>query len=124
MSDYKSKSVFTQLGARNYATTERQSDILTNPPYKYAKEFVLKALESVDNGRKVIMLLKVQFLESDNRYKDLFSKYPPKYVYVFSKRILCRINGDFSKNTSSAMCYCWYVWQKGFKGETILRWIP
>lgn len=200
MSDYKSKSVFTQLGARNYATTERQSedfyathpevlklfldkfdedgerlsecvwepacgnghlsevllsrghsvmstdiiereypceikdfladddywqgDILTNPPYKYAKEFVLKALESVDNGRKVIMLLKVQFLESDNRYKDLFSKYPPKYVYVFSKRIQCRINGDFSKNTLSAMCYCWYVWQKGFKGETILRWIP
>lgn len=26
MSDYKSKSVFTQLGARNYATTERQSE--------------------------------------------------------------------------------------------------
>lgn len=101
-----------------------QGDILTNPPYKYAKEFVLKALDSVDNGRKVIMFLKCQFLEGQNRYKDLFSKYPPKYIYVHSGRQNCAKGGNFEKYTSATLCYCWFVWQKGFKGETILRWIP
>jgi hypothetical protein len=101
-----------------------QGDILTNPPYKYAKEFVLKALESVDNGHKVIMFLKCQFLEGQNRYNDLFSKYPPKYVYIYSGRQKTAKGGDLSRTKSPTQCYCWFVWQKGFKGETILRWIP
>lgn len=101
-----------------------QGDILTNPPYKYAKEFVLKALDSVDNGRKVIMFLKCQFLEGQSRYRDLFSKYPPKYIYVHSSRQKTAKGGDLSRTKSPTQCYCWFVWQKGFKGETILRWIP
>lgn len=36
-------------------------DIITNPPYKYAKEFVERALEIVTDGHKVAMFLKVQF---------------------------------------------------------------
>lgn len=99
-------------------------DILTNPPYKYAKEFVLKALDSIDNGQKVIMFLKCQFLEEQSRYNDLFSKHPPKYVYVHSGRQNCAKDGNFEKYKSATLCYCWFVWQKGFKGETILRWIP
>lgn len=102
---------------------EWKGDILTNPPYKYAKEFILQALDDVDYGHKVIMFLKVQFLEGQVRYRDLFSKYPPKYVYVHTSRQNCAKNADFEKYTSATLCYCWFVWQKGFKGETILRWI-
>lgn len=40
-----------------------EGDIITNPPYKYALEFVQKALDSVQVGRKVAMFLKLQFLE-------------------------------------------------------------
>jgi len=37
--------------------------------------------------------------------------------------LLLAKNADFVKyNTPSANCYAWYVWEKGFKGETILRW--
>ncbi len=36
-------------------------DIITNPPYKYAKEFVEHALDIVDDGRKVAMFLKLTF---------------------------------------------------------------
>jgi len=97
-------------------------DILTNPPYKFAKEFVEKALELVYEGNYVIMFLKIQFLEGKSR-KDFFKKYPPKYVYVNSERQKCAINGDFSVVNSSAVCYCWFIWQKGFTGETIIRWI-
>ena len=83
---------------------------------------VEKALDLVANGYYVIMFLKIQFLEGKERRK-LFDKYPPKYVYVNSARQICYLNGDDSKKMSSAACYCWFVWEKGFKGEPIIRWI-
>ena len=100
-----------------------EGDIVTNPPYILAKEFVLKALDIVSEGNKVVMFLKLLFLESQNRYEELFKLYPPKKIYVFSKRVRCQINGDFSKKDSSAICYAWYVWEKGYKGLPTINWI-
>ena len=97
-------------------------DILTNPPYKYAKEFVEKALKIQSEGYYTIMFLKIQFLEGQAR-KELFKKYPPRYVYVNSARQLCAMNGEFEKYTATALCYCWYIWEKGWKGESTIRWI-
>lgn len=101
-------------------------DILTNPPYKFAKEFVLKALELIELGRKVFMFLKLTFLEGKSRYNDLFSKYPPKSVYVFSERILCAKNGLFQQmkdGGGSAVAYAWFVWEKDYQGITEIKWI-
>lgn len=97
-------------------------DIITNPPYKLAIEFVYKALELLEDGNKVAMLLRLQFLEGKKR-KQLFLEHPPKYVYVFSGRVNCAKNGDFVKYGTSALSYAWYVWEKGYKGETIIKWI-
>jgi hypothetical protein len=97
-------------------------DILTNPPYKYAQEFVEHSMEILDDNNYCIMLLKIQFLEGKKRRK-LFNKYPPKYVYVNSERQTCYINGDMSKKMSSASCYCWFIWQKGYKEEPVIRWL-
>ncbi len=105
-----------------YFDDDLKADILTNPPYKYAKEFAEKALKIQSPGYYTIMLLKIQFLEGQAR-RELFKKYPPKYVYVNSARQICYINGDMSKKMSSATCYCWYIWEKGWKGETTVRWI-
>lgn len=99
-----------------------QGDILTNPPYKYAKQFVEKALEICRNGTYIIMYLKIQFLEGKERRK-LFNVNPPKYVYINSSRQLCYLNGDMKNKISSATCYCWFIWEKGFTGEPIIRWI-
>ena len=99
-----------------------EGDILTNPPYKYAKEFVEKALELVKDDKKVIMFLKIQFLEGKARRK-LFEKYPPKYVYVNTSRQICYLNGKIKNKMSSPTCYCWFIWEKGFFGESIIRWI-
>ena len=103
-------------------TKENDRDIITNPPYKYAKEFVEHALEISPNGTRVAMLLKLIFLEGKGR-RALFKRYPPKYIYVFSERILCALGGDFTKQYHSAMCYAWFVWEKGFNGEPIVRWL-
>lgn len=97
-------------------------DIITNPPYKLSLEFVEHALEIIPTGNKVAMFLKIQFLESERRRK-LFDKSPPKYVYVFSKRVNCAKNGNFERYTSSAICYAWYIWEKGYNDEPVLRWL-
>ena len=86
-------------------------DILTNPPFKLAEKFVEKAMELLIDGNKLILFLKVQFLESKSR-KELFAKYPPKYVYVNSERQQCCKDADFEKYTATTQCYCWYVWEK------------
>ena len=99
-------------------------DIITNPPYSMAKEFIEKALDVVSDNQKVIMLLKLTFLESKKR-RELFEKYPPKYIYVSSSRLQCAKNGDFEtyKNgTGTAIAYAWFVWEKGYKGEPVVRW--
>ncbi len=73
-----------------------EGDIITNPPYKFALEFVERALESVLPGRKVAMFLRLQFLEGQKR-KQLFLKNPPKTVYVSSSRLYCAKNGEFER---------------------------
>lgn len=95
-------------------------DIITNPPYKFAKEFVQKAIDIIPKGRKVAMFLKLTFLEGKER-KELFKITPPHTVYVSSSRLSCAKNGDFSKG-ENAIAYCWYVWVKGYKGETKIKW--
>lgn len=66
----------------NYKNLEL--DILTNPPYKFGKEFVEKSLETVEKGHYVIMLLKIQFLESKSRL-NLFKENPPIYIYIYKQ---------------------------------------
>ena len=98
-------------------------DIITNPPYAKAQEFVEHALDIIDDGRKVAMFLKIQFLESKARRK-LFEKYPPKTIYVSSTRLKCAMNGDFEKAAgATAVCYAWYVWVKGYTGDPAIKWI-
>ena len=97
-------------------------DILTNPPFAFAEQFIEKAFELLNEGNRLYLFLKVQFLESGKR-KKLFEKYPPKYVYINSERQRVAKDGDFDKYTTNVMCFCWFVWEKGFIGETIVRWI-
>lgn len=119
----------TDLIDRNYGESginflEQQEqyngDILTNPPYKYALEFVEKALELIPKGNKVIMFLKLQFLEGQER-RRLFDTMQLAKVYVFSKRQQCAKNGIFTG--SSAVAYAWFVWIKGHHDLPQIEWI-
>lgn len=131
LKDYGYEVVSTDLIERGYGVggvdflsqnNKVDMDIITNPPYQYAQEFVEHALDIQTEGNKTIMFLKIQFLEGQKRL-ELFKKHPPKAVYVHSKRQLCYPNGDMTKKISSAVCYCWFVWEKGFKGEPVIRWL-
>lgn len=99
--------------------------IVTNPPYKYAKEFVLHSLSLVPDGSYVCMFLKTTFAEGKTRYNELFRNYPPHYVLQCVERVLCAKNGDFEtrRREGSAVAYAWWVFEKNYKGQTILDWI-
>jgi len=97
-------------------------DIITNPPYNVAVDFIKNAIDVVSRGCKVAMFLKLLFLEGQAR-KDFFLQYPPKTVYVSASRILCAKDGDFINNKTKAVAYAWYVWEKGYQGETIIKWV-
>lgn len=101
-------------------------DIITNPPYKYAQQFIERAIslhqQSSKSNLKIAMFLKLTFLEGKARLK-MFKKYQPKIVYVYSSRRKCALNGDFNSIGSSASAYAWFVWEKGFTGDPIIKWI-
>jgi hypothetical protein len=101
--------------------TSWDGDIITNPPYALAKEFVLKALSIIPKGRKVVMFLRLHFLESKSR-ASLFAIHPPKTIYVSRSRICCYKNGKQSKSKSSAIAYCWMVWEKGYQSKPVVKW--
>lgn len=104
--------------------TQWNGDIITNPPFKYAQNFVEKSMDILEDGKHLALFLKVQFLEGRSR-KKMFEKYPPKYIFVSSSRLLCAKNADFAgmiAGGGSAVAYAWYVWEKGYNGDTILKW--
>jgi hypothetical protein len=103
---------------------EWDGDIITNPPFHYGQEFVEKALTIIPDGRKVAMFLRLQFLESKAR-KQLFTWHPPKTVWVSSSRLHCAKNAEFKEmkeRGGNVIAYAWFIWVKGFKGTTELKW--
>lgn len=97
--------------------------ILTNPPFKFAEQFVTHALNLVSESGIVIMFLRMQFIEGIGRYKHIFRDRPPKYMFQFVARIGCYKNDDRTLG-KSAMPFCFLVWDKADKtGQTILKWI-
>lgn len=109
-----------------WETDEKFDGIISNPPYSLAKEFVEKGMDLLEEEGQMAMFLKVQFLEGAKR-KELFEKYPPKYIYIFRNRMATWNNGNETdengKRWATTMCHAWFVWEKGSKSEPIVRWL-
>jgi hypothetical protein len=98
------------------------NNIITNPPYNIANDFVAKALEVAD--KKVAMLLRLAYLEGQERYDTLYSVTPPTRVWVFSERITFYKKGA-TKKGSGTTAYGWFVWDKEDSSKkTELKWLP
>ena len=99
----------------------RFDNLITNPPFSLALEFVQKA-KSITNN-KVAMFLKTVFLESDGRFEMFHDKvFPLKYMYQFSYRVSIYKSGIKMKN-SGLVAYAWFIWDKNYQGEPMIRWI-
>jgi len=111
----------------DFLTCDRKwhGDIVTNPPYKYAHEFVEHSLDLLDEGGRAFFFLKLTFLEGQKR-RSLFDRKDLEVVYVFSRRITCAKNGDFAslrERGGSPVAYGWFVFRKGYGDYPSIRWI-
>jgi hypothetical protein len=87
--------------------------ILTNPPYRFATEFVDHALTLCP---RVIMLCRLAFLESEVRTRILDAG-TLTAVHVFKKRLpMMHREGWAGKRASSAMPFAWFVWDRNHCG--------
>lgn len=100
-------------------------DIISNPPYDDSLiRIINRCLEICKD--KVAMLLPMLYLSGKARYDEVFKTNPPVRVYIYSERINIAKNGDFNKYGDSGAnktIYGWFVWEKGYKGATQLKWL-
>lgn len=96
--------------------------IITNPPFKNAEQFVVKALTFAP---KVMMLLRLAFLESERR-RAILDEAPLARVYVFRNRLpmMHRAGQGIvapDRQTSSALAFAWFVWDRAHVGPATLQ---
>ena len=98
------------------------ANIITNPPFALAEEFVQAGLRQATH--KLALLLRLSFLEGAQRQRTLFTKTPLARVWVFSERITFYPD-KAERQGSGTIAYAWFVWDK-HKRETAteLKWLP
>lgn len=99
----------------------RAPNIVTNPPFKLAEEFVLKAL-ALSTG-KVAILARLAWLEGKQR-RELFENTPLARVWVFAGRLHMQ-KGEIAgaSGAGGMLAFAWFVWEHGHKGPPALGWV-
>jgi hypothetical protein len=122
------KTISTDLNDWGYGESRRDflmevvaptHNIVTNPPYKLAQEFIQHAIDL--EVYKHCWLLRLSFLEGVKRFNELFAKNQPSRIYVFSKRVTMW-RGDEEPRGTGTTCYAWFVWE-GRSFSTEVDWI-
>jgi len=94
-------------------------NIVTNPPYSKAEDFVHRALSLIKNGKKVALILPLVWLSGFSSKRDWLPDSPLKKIFPISPRpsmppaavIQAGIRpGNGTKD------YAWFVWQNGYQG--------
>jgi hypothetical protein len=102
-------------------TSGRRADfIITNPPFKPADRFALRAFDLARVG--VALLLRTQWLESEDRYHSIFRNRPPTLFAPFVERVPM-LRGRWDPDASTATSYSWFVWLRGLPPRSPF-WIP
>ena len=104
-----------------FTVSDYNGDIVTNPPYNKAQEFVEHALKITHTGNKICMFLKLTFLEGKKR-KKLFDRLNLKTVYISTSRVNCACNGKFNSSQSSAVAYAWFIFENGYNNYPVIKW--
>lgn len=113
----------SHFGRRDFLMELKAPDgceaIVTNPPFKLAEQFVAHALELCP---RVVMLLRLAFLESDRRRPILDTGHLAR-VHVFRKRLPMMHRDEWlgPKIHNSGMAFAWFAWDRAHSGPTELR---
>ena len=121
--DYRSPD--QDHAGRDFLLERRAPDgvemIVTNPPFKLAAQFAAHALSLCP---RVVMLLRLSFLESGNEQAKLDGRdYSPSTAAVgtcfrFINRLpMMHRDGWAGNRASNPMAFAWFVWERGYTGE-------
>jgi hypothetical protein len=101
------------------ATIQEVDNIVTNPPWGLKTEFIRHAKECA--RRKVALLLPLSALSGVAR-RPLFedTAFPLRALYVFDRRL----QFDPNSQGSTTLTTGWFVWERGYIGEPVVRWLP
>lgn len=92
--------------------------IVTNPPYRLAQKFVEHALF---HAPKVVMLLRLAFLESERR-TPILEGGKLQTVFVFRNRLpFMHRDGWDGNKVSSAVAFAWFVWSNCHQGPPCIK---
>ena len=100
------------------------SNIITNPPFHLAEQFVIAGMQKAT--KKLALLLRLAFLESARRHRSIYKLRPPSRVLVFSDRITFYPKG-MERKGSGTTAYAWFIWETrkiNPTPTTELKWIP
>lgn len=95
--------------------------VITNPPFRLAEEFVLRAFQVARKG--VAILARTVFLESVGRYESIYTNMPPTKFAQFVERVPM-IKGRLDIKATTATGYAWFVWEKEASYRSRLMWVP
>tara|TARA_R100001244_G_scaffold2541_1_gene3929 strand:- start:8657 stop:9262 length:606 start_codon:yes stop_codon:yes gene_type:complete len=99
-------------------------NIICNPPYGIAEQFIRRALQVTNH--KVAMILQEKFLYSGKRHA-LFTETPLARIYFLSDRPSMPPGDKFLAGEIDAkggsVNYCWMVWSQDHHGPPTAHWL-
>jgi hypothetical protein len=102
---------------------EPVDNIISNPPYNVAEQFVLHALRLAT--RKVAVLVRSAFTEGQGRLARLYTPHPPVQIWQFASRISMPPGGTAIEAKGGSVAFCWVVWDTRSRGgRTEYGWLP
>ncbi len=117
-----------------YVRTAPVDNIICNPPFNQAQQFVEHALTLA--RRKVAIVQRLAFLEGQKR-KRLFEKTPLARIWVSSRRACMPPGIGYSDGPrdqwgalkaqdgrGGAIAYAWFVWDHAYSGAPTIGWLP
>jgi hypothetical protein len=100
-----------------------RDNMVFNPPYKIAEQFILRALDRTKVNGVVAAIVNIKFLASQGRRDRLFKPHPPLEVLICSQRPSMPPGGGVVEAKGGTADYCWVVWRPGRQGPSIIRWL-
>lgn len=115
-------NIYGEKGIDAFLIDKLSDNIITNPPYDRRILNNLVEHFSIIYIKKMALLLRLTFLESDGR-RELFTSLPLKVVYIFSSRITMYPENEEKPENKGTTAYAWFVWEKGYIGKITVNWI-
>lgn len=97
----------------------RPDSVISNPPYREARDFVECALANTSD--RVYCLLRLAFLETPKR-AAWFRSSPLARVLVSSRRISMPPGDSGAKASGGKVAFAWFVWEHGHEGRPEVEW--